>query len=31
VLDPTRLPSRFPFVLVVGQFEVERLLERRAR
>lgn len=30
-LDPTRLPGRFPFVLVTGQFEVERLLERRAR
>ncbi|OEU85126.1 FAD-dependent oxidoreductase [Streptomyces abyssalis] len=31
VLDPSQLPSRFPFVLVTGQFEVERLLERRAR
>lgn len=30
-IDPTTLPSRFPFVLVTGQFEVERLLERRAR
>ncbi|TJZ51873.1 FAD-dependent oxidoreductase [Streptomyces piniterrae] len=30
-LDPSRLPSRFPFVLVTPQFEVERLLERRAR
>ncbi|WP_326688725.1 FAD-dependent monooxygenase [Streptomyces sp. NBC_01795] len=30
-LDPTSLPTRFPFVLVVGQYEVERLLERRAR
>ncbi|REK85690.1 FAD-dependent oxidoreductase [Streptomyces inhibens] len=30
-LDPTQLPSRFPFVLVTPQFEVERLLERRAR
>ena len=30
-LDPTSLPTRFPFVLVVGQNEVERLLERRAR
>ncbi|UQA94603.1 FAD-dependent monooxygenase [Streptomyces halobius] len=30
-LDPTVLPSRFPFVLVTPQFEVERLLERRAR
>ena len=31
VLDPTTLPSRFPYVLIAGQFEVERLLERRAR
>lgn len=31
VLDPTTLPSRYPFVLITGQFEVERLLERRAR
>lgn len=31
VLDPTTLPSRYPYILVVGQFEVERLLERRAR
>ncbi|MFC4496581.1 FAD-dependent monooxygenase [Streptomyces ovatisporus] len=31
VLDPTTLPSRYPYVLVVGQFEVEKLLERRAR
>ncbi|MFI6766354.1 FAD-dependent oxidoreductase [Streptomyces sp. NPDC050355] len=30
-LDPSRLPSRFPFVLITPQFEVERLLERRAR
>ncbi|WP_344567962.1 FAD-dependent monooxygenase [Streptomyces axinellae] len=30
-LDPTSLPTRFPFVLVVGQYEVERLLERRAQ
>lgn len=30
-LDATKLHSRFPFVLVVPQFEVERLLERRAR
>lgn len=30
-LDPTVLPSRFPFVLITPQFEVERLLERRAR
>lgn len=30
-LLPSRLPSRFPFVLVAGQFEVERVLLRRAR
>ncbi|MFG2139217.1 FAD-dependent oxidoreductase [Streptomyces sp. NPDC048650] len=30
-LVPGRLPSRFPFVLITPQFEVERLLERRAR
>ncbi|MFG2224365.1 FAD-dependent monooxygenase [Streptomyces sp. NPDC048644] len=30
-LHPTRLRSRFPFVLVTPQFEVERLLARRAR
>ncbi|GAA2076750.1 FAD-dependent monooxygenase [Streptomyces albiaxialis] len=30
-LDPTRLPTRFPFVLVTPQFQVERLLEARAR
>ncbi|WP_326611782.1 FAD-dependent monooxygenase [Streptomyces scopuliridis] len=30
-IDLTRLHSRFPYVLVVGQYEVERLLERRAR
>lgn len=30
-LDPTRLPSRYPFVLITPQYEVERLLERRAR
>ncbi|MFE2036058.1 FAD-dependent oxidoreductase [Streptomyces scopuliridis] len=30
-IDLTRLRSRFPYVLVVGQYEVERLLERRAR
>ncbi|MFJ9471354.1 FAD-dependent monooxygenase [Streptomyces caniferus] len=29
--DATRLRSRFPFVLITPQFEVERLLERRAR
>ncbi|QPP07160.1 NAD-binding protein [Streptomyces bathyalis] len=31
VLRPGQLPGRFPFVLITGQFEVERLLERRAR
>ncbi|MEU7157680.1 FAD-dependent monooxygenase [Streptomyces chrestomyceticus] len=31
VLKPTRLPSRFPFVLITPQYEVERLLERRAQ
>ncbi|MBT2417165.1 FAD-dependent monooxygenase [Streptomyces sp. ISL-22] len=30
-LDLRRLPSRFPFLLVTPQYEVERLLERRAR
>ncbi|WP_433859923.1 FAD-dependent monooxygenase [Streptomyces kronopolitis] len=30
-IDASRLHSRFPFVLVTPQFEVERLLERRAR
>ncbi|MEU9119603.1 FAD-dependent oxidoreductase [Streptomyces sp. NPDC048506] len=30
-LDATQLPSRFPFVLITPQFEVERVLERRAR
>ncbi|MGW7577362.1 FAD-dependent oxidoreductase [Streptomyces sp. NPDC054765] len=29
--DATQLRSRFPFVLITPQFEVERLLERRAR
>ncbi|MEU6989591.1 FAD-dependent monooxygenase [Streptomyces sp. NPDC046465] len=29
-LDLTRLPSRFPHVLILGQDEVERVLERRA-
>ncbi|MZE81834.1 FAD-binding protein, partial [Streptomyces sp. SID5475] len=29
-LDLGRLPSRFPFLLVTPQYEVERLLERRA-
>ncbi|MFH8403181.1 FAD-dependent monooxygenase [Streptomyces sp. NPDC018019] len=31
VLEPARLPTRFPFVLITPQFEVERLLERRAQ
>ncbi|ARF56094.1 FAD-dependent oxidoreductase [Streptomyces gilvosporeus] len=31
VLAPAQLPTRFPFVLITPQFEVERLLERRAR
>ncbi|MEU9111907.1 FAD-dependent oxidoreductase [Streptomyces sp. NPDC048483] len=30
-LDPALIPSRFPFVLVTPQFEVERLLVARAR
>ena len=30
VVDPGRLRTRFPFVLVTPQYEVERLLERRA-
>ncbi|GAA2631735.1 FAD-dependent monooxygenase [Actinomadura fulvescens] len=30
-LDPSRLPSRFPFVLFTPQYEVEKVLERRAR
>lgn len=30
VLHPDRLPSRFPYVLVTGQFEVERVLLERA-
>lgn len=29
--DLSRLPSRFPFVLVTPQYHTERLLERRAR
>ncbi|MEU8621333.1 FAD-dependent oxidoreductase [Streptomyces sp. NPDC048623] len=29
-LDLSRLPSRFPFLLITPQYEVERLLERRA-
>jgi 2-polyprenyl-6-methoxyphenol hydroxylase-like FAD-dependent oxidoreductase len=29
-LDLTRLPGRFPFVLITPQYEVERLLRRRA-
>jgi 2-polyprenyl-6-methoxyphenol hydroxylase-like FAD-dependent oxidoreductase len=31
VLDLSWLPSRFPFMLVTPQYNVERLLERRAR
>ncbi|KAA6221042.1 FAD-dependent oxidoreductase [Streptomyces albofaciens JCM 4342] len=31
VLEPARLPTRFPFVLITPQYEVERLLERRAQ
>ncbi|MEU7015385.1 FAD-dependent oxidoreductase [Streptomyces sp. NPDC046385] len=30
-LDLSALPSRFPFLLLTPQYEVERLLERRAR
>ncbi|MBZ9644743.1 FAD-dependent monooxygenase [Streptomyces sp. PSKA30] len=30
-LDLGTLPSRFPFLLITPQYEVERLLERRAR
>ncbi|MFD8252506.1 FAD-dependent monooxygenase [Streptomyces werraensis] len=30
-LDLTTLPSRFPFLLITPQYEVERLLEQRAR
>lgn len=30
-LDLTELPSRFPYLLITPQYEVERLLERRAR
>ncbi|MER8046055.1 FAD-dependent monooxygenase [Streptomyces sp. NPDC094032] len=30
-LDLSRLPSRFPYLLLTPQYEVERLLERRAR
>ncbi|WP_037799092.1 FAD-dependent oxidoreductase [Streptomyces ochraceiscleroticus] len=30
-IDPTELPTRFPFILVTPQFEVERVLEERAR
>ncbi|ALC21637.1 FAD-dependent monooxygenase [Streptomyces pristinaespiralis] len=29
-LDLSRLPSRFPFLLITPQYEVEKLLERRA-
>src|SRR5690349_1558754 len=30
-LDLSRLPSRFPYVLVTPQYETERVLEERAR
>lgn len=30
-LDLSRLPTRFPFLLVTPQYETERVLERRAR
>ena len=30
-VDLSRLPSRFPFLLVTPQYETERVLERRAR
>ncbi|MFG3657467.1 FAD-dependent monooxygenase [Streptomyces sp. NPDC047706] len=30
-LDLSTLPSRFPYLLITPQYEVERLLERRAR
>ncbi|GAA1415293.1 FAD-dependent monooxygenase [Streptomyces thermospinosisporus] len=30
-LDLSTLPSRFPFLLITPQYEVERLLEKRAR
>ncbi|MEU4096957.1 FAD-dependent oxidoreductase [Streptomyces sp. NPDC026673] len=30
-LDLAELPSRFPYLLITPQYEVERLLERRAR
>lgn len=30
-LDLSRLPSRFPYLLVTPQYEVERILQRRAR
>ncbi|SEG95966.1 2-polyprenyl-6-methoxyphenol hydroxylase [Nonomuraea solani] len=30
-LDPSRLPTRYPFVLFTPQYEVEKVLERRAR
>lgn len=29
-LDPSRLPTRYPFVLFTPQYEVERVLQRRA-
>jgi 2-polyprenyl-6-methoxyphenol hydroxylase-like FAD-dependent oxidoreductase len=30
-LNPSRLPTRYPFVLFTPQYEVEQVLERRAR
>ena len=30
-LDLSRLPSRFPYLLITPQYEVERILQRRAR
>jgi 2-polyprenyl-6-methoxyphenol hydroxylase-like FAD-dependent oxidoreductase len=30
-LNPSRLPTRYPFVLFTPQYEVEKVLERRAR
>src|SRR4051794_3339496 len=31
MLDLSRLPSRFPFMLITPQYHAERVLERRAR
>ncbi|GAA5120726.1 FAD-dependent monooxygenase [Pseudonocardia adelaidensis] len=30
-LNPSRLPTRYPFILFTPQYEVEKVLERRAR